>query len=89
MTPLAATRLMFLETNVIERYFTEDVPEKIEGARRVVEQEPGLALAPVTLAETAYVLTRPYGVPREVVVDPLWRWCSDGTSRYAGSIRAR
>ncbi len=61
----------FLDTSVIVRYFIEDVAEKIEGVRRVVEQEPGLAIAPVTLAETAYVLTRMYGVPREVVVDHL------------------
>lgn len=67
----AATRFKFLDASAIVRYFTEDVPEKIERVRRVVEQEPELAIAPVTLAETAYVLTRTYGVPREVVVDHL------------------
>jgi predicted nucleic acid-binding protein len=67
----AATRCRFLDTSVIVRYFMEDVPEKIERVRRVVEQEPELAIAPVTLAETLYVLTRTYKVPREVVVDHL------------------
>ena len=67
----AATRFKFLDTSAIVRYFTEDVPEKIERMRRVVEQEPELAIAPVTLAETACVLTRTYGVPRGGVVDHL------------------
>lgn len=33
----AATRFKFLDTSAIVRYFTEDVPEKIERVRRVVE----------------------------------------------------
>ena len=63
----------WLDTSVVVRYLTGDPPELADRAAVVVDGERELRLTSVVLAETAYVLTSVYGVPREVVVDHLIR----------------
>ena len=61
----------FLDTSMVVRYLTGDPPELAEKAAQVIDREEKLQVTPVVIAETAYVLTSVYGVPRSVVVDHL------------------
>ena len=61
----------FLDTSMVVRYLTGDPPQMAEQAARIIDQEDHLQITDVVLAETAYVLTSVYQVPRDVVVDHL------------------
>lgn len=61
----------FLDTSMVVRYLTGEPPGLAEQAARVVDGAEGLQVTDVVLAETAYVLTSVYRVPRDVVVDHL------------------
>jgi predicted nucleic acid-binding protein len=61
----------FLDTSVVVRYLTGDPPEMAEQAARIIDGDADLQITDVVLAETAYVLTSVYQIPREVVVDHL------------------
>ncbi|MDQ3965716.1 MAG: PIN domain-containing protein [Actinomycetota bacterium] len=53
------------------RYFLQDDPEKGPAAARLMDGTRELGISLVALAETAFVLSRNYRVPREQVVDRL------------------
>lgn len=61
----------FVDTSVLIRYLTADVPEVLDVARRIVDEVESLAVTDVVLAETAFVLLSVYQVPRHVIVDSL------------------
>lgn len=61
----------FLDTSLIVRYLVQDVPDRIEQVRKVIEEHSNLSLTEGTIAETAYVLIKAYCLPRQVVVDTL------------------
>lgn len=61
----------FLDTSVVVRYLTGDQPEMAERAASIIDGETELYVTDVVIAETAYVLTSVYRVPREAVVDHL------------------
>jgi predicted nucleic acid-binding protein len=61
----------FLDTSVIVRYLTDDPPPMAEAAARLIEGDEPLVLSEVILAETAYVLTAVYDIPRAAAVDAL------------------
>lgn len=61
----------FVDTSVLIRYLTGDMPERLEAATRILDESPTVYLTEGTLTETAYVLTSFYEVPRERVVDSL------------------
>jgi predicted nucleic acid-binding protein len=56
---------------MLVRYLTDDPPDLAEQAAKVIDGEEGLQVTDVVLAETAYVLTTFYRVPRNLVVDHL------------------
>jgi predicted nucleic-acid-binding protein len=60
-----------LDTSMLVRYLTGDPQDLAEQAARVIDQEKNLQVSDVVIAETAYVLTSVYKVPREAVVDYL------------------
>ncbi|MFU8772628.1 MAG: PIN domain-containing protein [Anaerolineales bacterium] len=60
-----------LDTSMVVRYLTGDPPELAEQASQVIDHEENLRISDVVIAETAYVLTSVYQVPRKVVVDHL------------------
>jgi predicted nucleic-acid-binding protein len=62
-----------VETSVLVRYFVRDDPILSAIAVRLLDGEETLALGLVALAETAFVLTSYYKVPRADVVDQLVR----------------
>jgi predicted nucleic acid-binding protein len=51
----------------------QDDPGLWGAATRLIHSDQPLAISGVALAETAWVLLRHYGVPRDVVVDRLTR----------------
>jgi predicted nucleic-acid-binding protein len=61
----------FLDTSMIVRYLTDDPKALAEQSARVIDHEEDLLISDVVIAETAYVLTSVYKIPREVVVDTL------------------
>jgi predicted nucleic acid-binding protein len=61
----------FLDTSIVVRYLTGDPPEMAEIAAGVIDNEKGLQVTDVVVAEAAYVLTSVYKAPRDVVVDHL------------------
>lgn len=61
----------FLDTSILVRYLTGDVPELAEEAAAIVDAEETLQVTGVVIAETAYVLTSVYRVARHLVVDHL------------------
>lgn len=60
-----------LDTSMLVRYLTGDPPEMAERAARIIDREDNLLVTDVVIAETAYVLTSVYKIPREAVVDHL------------------
>jgi predicted nucleic-acid-binding protein len=60
-----------VETSLLVRYLVQDEPVHGAAATRVIEGDGEVAISGVALAETAFVLLRNYGVPREDVVDKL------------------
>lgn len=60
-----------VDTSVLVRYFIGDNPATAAAAARLLDRESPVAISLVALAETAFVLHRHYGVPRELVVDRL------------------
>lgn len=60
-----------IDTNVLLRYLLQDDPEKGSAAARLVDGPEELGVSSIALAETAFVLSRVYSVPRERVVDGL------------------
>lgn len=60
-----------VDTNVLVRYLLQDDPEQGRSAAKLVDSETKLGISLVALAETAFVLSRNYQVPREEVVDRL------------------
>ncbi len=61
----------FLDTSIVVRYLTGDPPAMAEQAAQIIDQEDDLQLTDVALAETAYVLTSVYQVPRAIAVDHM------------------
>jgi predicted nucleic acid-binding protein len=66
---------------MLVRYLTGDPPDLAEAAAGVIDQEEELQVSEVVLAETAYVLTSVYKVPREMVVDNLILFLQKGNVR--------
>ena len=61
----------FLDTSMVVRYLTRDVPEMAEQAAAVIDGGDNLWITGVMLAETDYVLRSVYLMSREIVVDHL------------------
>ncbi len=61
----------FLDSSVIVRYLTNDPPAMAETAAEIIDTGRPLIVSEVVLAESAYVLSSVYGVPRAAVVDAL------------------
>lgn len=60
-----------VDTNVLVRYLLQDDRELGPAAARLMDGGRRLGISLVALAETAFVLSRNYGAPREEVVDLL------------------
>ncbi len=60
-----------LDTSMVVRYLTGEPQDLAEQASQIIDKEEDLQVSDVVIAETAYVLTSVYKVPREVVVDYL------------------
>jgi predicted nucleic-acid-binding protein len=56
---------------VLVRYFVQDDAVMGPAAAHLLDGPQEVALSGIAVAETAFVLTRVYGVPREEVVDKL------------------
>ena len=60
-----------VDTSVVVRYLTGDVPELAERAAGLLDGQDPVALHSIVLVETAFVLEKAYELPRARVVDVL------------------
>lgn len=60
-----------LDSSYLVRYLTDDPPEMAAQAAAVIDSDEPLWINEVILAESAYVLTSVYKVPRDIVVESL------------------
>lgn len=60
-----------VDTSVIVRYLIDGSSDAGRRARAIVESSQPLTLSELVIAETAYVLTKVYGVERSAVVNVL------------------
>jgi predicted nucleic acid-binding protein len=60
-----------LDTSILVRYLTLDPPDQGALAQALIDGPDALTISSVTLVETAFVLTRLYGVARATTVDLL------------------
>lgn len=56
---------------MLVRYLTNDPPDRGELSARVIDGEDDLLITDVVIAETAYVLTSVYHMPRQAIVDRI------------------
>lgn len=63
--------LGLLDTSFIVRYLVGEPADMADAAAKVIDSAEAVATSPVGLVESAYVLSKVYGVPREKVVDAL------------------
>lgn len=60
----------FIDSSMLVRYFTDDVPDQADIAERIIESED-LFVNSVILSECGYILTKLYNYPRDTVIDTL------------------
>lgn len=60
-----------LDASTLVRYLTNDPPAMARISAEVIEGDEALRITDVVLAETAYVLSTFYEMPRAVIVDEL------------------
>jgi predicted nucleic acid-binding protein len=61
----------FVDSNILLRYFTDDIPPLARAAEEIIEADSQLAISAVVLSEVWYVLRKEYGRAREDVLDVL------------------
>ncbi|MBO77749.1 MAG: type II toxin-antitoxin system VapC family toxin [SAR202 cluster bacterium] len=61
----------FLDTSMVVRYLTGDVPVLAQRASAVMDGEDELLITGEVVAEAGYMLTTAYQLPRELVVEHL------------------
>lgn len=61
----------WVDTSVIVRYLVSDVPTLAAAAAQIIESKETMLVSEVVLAETAFVLSSVYRIPRSDVVDAL------------------
>ena len=61
----------YLDSSFIVRYLTNDPPAMAEKAASIIDSEQLLFVSELILAESAYVLTSVYQIPRADLVDAL------------------
>lgn len=59
--------MVFLDTNVVMRYFLDDHVELSENARQIIDCDTDLFLCEGVCAEIVYVLSKVYLVEREII----------------------
>jgi predicted nucleic acid-binding protein len=60
-----------VDTSVIVRYVTDDVPHLADLARRIIDSPLQLGITTVAILESSYVLQTRYGLGRDAIIDVL------------------
>ncbi|MBI2032233.1 MAG: type II toxin-antitoxin system VapC family toxin [Candidatus Levybacteria bacterium] len=58
-----------LDTNVLIRFFTNDIPAKADKVEELLEKEKKIVIPDVVFPELEYILMKKYGLPRSKVID--------------------
>lgn len=58
-----------LDTNVLIRLFTDDIPVKADKVEKLLEKEKKVIVPDVVFPELEYILIKKYGLPRSKVIE--------------------
>lgn len=61
----------FVDSNVLLRYFTEDIPSLARTAEEIIESDDDLVVSAIVLGEVSYVLHKEYGRSRDEILEVL------------------
>lgn len=61
----------FVDSNVLLRYFTEDIPSLARLAEEIIESDDELVVSAIVLSEVSYVLHKEYGRSRDEILEVL------------------
>jgi predicted nucleic-acid-binding protein len=61
----------YVDTNILVRLLTNDIPEQVEAALRLIDEHGSVHITSSTMLETAYVLTAHYTRSRANIVVSL------------------
>lgn len=61
----------FIDSNVLLRYFTEDIPSLARIAEEIIESDDELVVSAIVLSEVLYVLHKEYGRSRDEILEVL------------------
>ena len=61
----------FVDSNVLLRYFTEDIPSLARAAEEIIESDDELVVSAIVLSEVSYVLLKEYGRSRDEILQVL------------------
>ena len=61
----------FVDSNVLLRYFTEDIPSLARAAEEIIESDDELVVSAIVLSEVSYVLLKAYGRSRDEILQVL------------------
>jgi predicted nucleic acid-binding protein len=61
----------FVDSNVLLRYFTEDIPSLARIAEEIIESDDKLVVSAIVLSEVSYVLHKEYGRSRDEILEVL------------------
>lgn len=62
---------LYLDTNYLLRYFTNDLPDQAEVARRIVNKSKKIIIPPIIIAETVYFLIKQYQLDKNLVCNQV------------------
>ena len=60
-----------LDTNSLIHYFTNDLPDKAEKVKKILENEKQVSIPDVVFPELEYILVGKYKIPRDEFIDIL------------------
>lgn len=78
----------FLDTSMVVRYLTRDLPDLADLAAAVIDGDEDLWVIGVVLVEAGHVLRSEYLIPRENVVDYLMEFVQKANIRTYGTDKS-
>ncbi|MCH7714116.1 MAG: PIN domain-containing protein [Chloroflexi bacterium] len=81
--------MAFLDTSFVVRYLTGTPEAEASQVAAIIDGVSGLQIDGVALAETAYVLSTLYQMPREDVVDNLIEFLQKSNIQTHGMVKSR
>lgn len=76
-----------LDTNVLIRFFTDDIPAKADKVEKLIKGEKNIVIPDVVFPELEYILVKEYGLPKSKVVEAYHFLLSQENIKKSAYIR--